>query len=633
MAYNRIPNPPRKSLFSYLLPFLIIIGMGVLVTLVYNFMTSKPTLPELMKDAKVYVSIENGGAQANAWGKTSLAEVRNGDTLFQGDTITTGNDSRVVLNFFDKSIVRLGADTKLILNTLRADESGQQVTVTLERGSAWVVKNSADSASDFVFVTANTISSLNDTIMAVDVLNGYENVYVINGKASLNVVQEDKITNKNKSLQKFELETGEQILFNAEKIAALASGGYIPPVQAGDTGTLVSGTGDNVKELTFREPISESFRTSEWFTYNASLDGDLFVFENETVANSDANKEDTQTEKPAEENLSEEILTLTSPKENDVFNINKVILTGRAWGEKVQKVMVNNKVAELKDGVWSCGMTLDQEGANSFAIVAYDAEDGKLKELKVGVVYDITPPAKPVIVKPEDNSTQTNAEGFVIEGTATADTQKVVMTDSAQNFAYTLSAYLPGETTWKYNARASFGNLKEGENTYNVVAIDKAGNKSEATVIKVIYQPVKKEEPAQTPVAEEATQDETKTPTEETPVKTGGEETTSTETEATEQTNPVEEIIDESLPKPIITIPTAESTYTTALETVSIGGTTNQNTAKIYVNGVAIANYTVGTTRWNTSVNLTEGENKFTVVAENTSGQKSESSAIVITYK
>lgn len=590
------------------------------MTLSYNFLTDKPTLPELMKDAKVYVSIENGEAQANAWGKTALSEVRDGDTLFQGDTITTSDDTRVILSFFDKSIMRLGSDTKVTLNTLRADADNPQITVTLEKGSAWVVKNSA--ISDFVFVTTNTISSLNEAIMAVESHGGYESVYVVNGKVNMNVVQEDKITNKNKSLQRFELETGEQIVLDAEKITALASGGYIPPIEAGDTGTLVSGTGEDTKELTFREPISESFRTSEWFTYNASLDGDLFVFENENVAEDATTEEAVENTVASEEiELSEDVLTLTSPKNNDAYNVDKVTLKGKLWTAKVQKIMVDNKVASIDGENWNVSMTLDKEGENKFVIVGYDAEDGKVKTVEVTVIYDTTAPNKPEITKPENGSTQTNSDGFVIDGTATADTQKIIVTDSAQSFAYTLSAYLPGEKTWKYNARASFGNLKEGENVYNVVAVDKAGNQSEANVITINYAPAKEEEAV---VSGEKTEEEAVTET--------GAETEKTEETVTEEM-PVAEVIDENLPAPIITIPTAESVYTTTLETISIGGTTNQNTVKIYVNGVAIANYDGGNTRWNTSVNLSEGDNKFTVVAENANGQKSESAGITIVYK
>ncbi len=621
MAYNRnrVPTPPNKSLFSYLLPFLIIIGLGVLATLAYNMMNNAPTLPEIMKDAKVYVSVEEGNAQANEWGKTSLSEVRDGDTLFQGDTITTDDEARVILSFFDKSIVRLGADTRLTLNTLRADENNTQVTITLEKGSAWVVKN--NSGTDFVLVTENTISSLDKAVVAIDSHGGYENIYVINGQVNMNVVQEDKITNKNKSLQRFVLETGEQILLNAQKIEALASGGYIPPTEADESGTLISGEGEDIVELSFREPIGENFRTNGWFTYNASLDGDLFVFEEEVVASTDENEDDASeaedsesNEGPIETEINKEIITLVSPKNGDEYNTNKITFKGDLWGAKVEKVMVNDKVANLSDETWNCVVNLEKEGPNEFKIAGYDAEDGLLKQISVSVNYDTTAPAKPIIATPENNSTQENAEGFAISGTASKDTQKIIVTDSAQKFAYALSAYLPGESEWKYNARPSFGNLAEGENTYAVVAVDKAGNKSEEAILVVNY--IKPEE-------------ETAEKPEENVAEENAEEEEEEEEAAEEKTT----VVDENLPAPIITIPTAESTYETTLDAVSIGGTTNQNTAKIYVNGVAIGNYVEGNTRWNTSVNLVEGENKFTVMAENASGNKSESVTINILYK
>jgi hypothetical protein len=71
---------------------------------------------------------------------------------------------------------------------------------------------------------------------------------------------------------------------------------------------------------------------------------------------------------------------------------------------------------------------------------------------------------------------------------------------------YVLKQFTPGDSSWQYFANANYGLMQEGENTYEIIAKDARGQKSEALVVKVRYTP-KAEEP-QTEEGEQPTTEE-----------------------------------------------------------------------------------------------------------------------------
>lgn len=628
--YNRVPVPPKKGGFSYLLPFLIIIGMGVLVVLLYNFFTNQPETLEVGGDAKVYVSLEEGSAKVKLWGEDRMTAVQDGDTLFMGDRITTAEDALVVLKFFDKSVVRLGPNTDLTLDNL-SNQGGNTIAATLNAGSAWVVVNGDN--SEVFFATENTLTTVDGTTFAVSVADE-EAIYVLEGEVKTSVVRENVMTGRSEPLQNFTLETSEQLVINEEKIAALENGDYTPAESAEEA----DGSEGDVS-LVFREPIADEFRESDWFRLNATLDGKLEIFESDGEGEAVTEEVDEEELEEEEEGAdAENILVVSSPESGNTYNTATVTVSGKYWLARVSAVLVDGRVAKLEEGVWTITMQLSSEGENVFKVEAVDGEDEVIADESLVVIRDTVAPAAPQVTGPMDGDVITSEEGFVLKGSVSSDTQKVIVTDSAQSFAYALSAYLPGETSWKYNAKAQFGNLKEGTNTYTIVAVDKAGNKSAETMVDVIYEPVKEkvaemDETAEESVSEEeeASLEEESAESEETTVESEEEGSEEKSAETEEETTEEEEDVS-VLPAPIITIPTAEGSYTAAVNQIAIGGTVNQNTAKIYVNGGAIS-YTAGSTRWSTVVDLNEGDNAFRVWAESKGGVKSDTVNITITYE
>ena len=92
-------------MLSYLLPFLIIIALGVLLVLVYNFFIHGSSSERFETDAKAYLFVEEGTTKVKLWGEDRFTPAHNGDTLYSGDMISTTEGSLVEVKFFDKSII------------------------------------------------------------------------------------------------------------------------------------------------------------------------------------------------------------------------------------------------------------------------------------------------------------------------------------------------------------------------------------------------------------------------------------------------------------------------------------------------------------------------------------------------
>ncbi len=96
---------------------------------------------------------------------------------------------------------------------------------------------------------------------------------------------------------------------------------------------------------------------------------------------------------------------------------------------------------------------------------------------------------KPVVSSPL-LSARTITEGKVsITGTVKKGTAGVLVEQVIDGVidSYALNKFKVGDTQWSYNAAEVFGNLRPGENTYSIYAIDSAGKKSAPVTVTIIY--------------------------------------------------------------------------------------------------------------------------------------------------
>ncbi len=173
------------------------------------------------------------------------------------------------------------------------------------------------------------------------------------------------------------------------------------------------------------------------------------------------------------------------------------------------------------------------------------------------------------ITDPNGGESFTTSETeFDIKGAVPVGTVTVEVND------YKLSLFEEGDTTYRYSAKSSFGNLEIGEaNEFTVKAFDEDG--------KVL-----------------------------------GTATITIDVESGTSGNPT------------ITMPSTTGSYSTTLDQLVIGGDVGKWTTKVYINDEVLSDYIPGSEKWRKTVALTSGDNTFTI-----KGDGADSVSIVITYQ
>lgn len=116
------------------------------------------------------------------------------------------------------------------------------------------------------------------------------------------------------------------------------------------------------------------------------------------------------------------------------------------------------------------------------------AGDGtQVAEVKTDPVVSETPvPTLCVQVTSPGLSVSIQKDAIAIEGSITCGTASTVTVTWAGNGApYTLGGFAPGDTSFRYVADASYGNLKAGSNTYTIVATAADGTVSQAVTVTI----------------------------------------------------------------------------------------------------------------------------------------------------
>ncbi|MBU0727765.1 hypothetical protein KKA95_03710, partial [Patescibacteria group bacterium] len=282
------------------------------------------------------------------------------------------------------------------------------------------------------------------------------------------------------------------------------------------------------------------------------------------------------------------LVSVTKPSENSATNKATISLEGLFDSDKVEAVYIHGKKATISGtNKWTISsLTLAVEGENSLKVEAEDASGIKTELDPFIITYDATPPATPSIEEPGINDDLVTIDDVeqIISGSVSSDTYAVIVND------YKLSKYVPGSKKFEYYAKTAYGNLEVGENEYEVIAEDKAGNQSEtATITLVLEQGTVDEAGEEVNEASEYEEDETPAATSE-----GG---------------------------VTITEPNGGESFTTSETEFDIKGEVPANTAKVSVNNYTLSLYEAGSTEYRYTAkssfgNLVIGEkNTYTVKA------------------
>ncbi len=211
----------------------------------------------------------------------------------------------------------------------------------------------------------------------------------------------------------------------------------------------------------------------------------------------------------------------------------------------------------------------------------------------------------PIILSPAQNAViPAGQNSIAIEGTAPEQAFQI------QVNGYTLGKFQPGDRKWTYFAATKFNTLRPGSNLYQIIAIDRQGQRSEVTELKLTY-----EGTAPAPVVNNTVT-------------------------ANDSAADIAEVLAE-FPPPVVTTPdlfTADpnATYQTSADRVTLFGQVPVGTNAVKVNGFQLRKFKPGDTKFQYTAialgvngNMQEGENTYTIQALGPDGKFSETKARV----
>ncbi len=408
MQYPRYRSYRRQqsNFRGYLTPFVMIIAIGFILILLYSLWNA--IFGE--KDVHAaYMHIVEGNVDMRTWGSEDFITLSSDALVLQGDEIVTTADSKVIIEFFDGTIMRLDGGTDVTFEAFEGEGDVPAVSMLLVDGDVWINKlyNGTDNTNFTVKLANATVTSKEGSIFEVE--SGIDQtVRVIKGRdLSIDILdQEGK-----KSVANVGLGVGQEL--------ALGDAAFERYWKFQSPEVVVA--------------ISDQFKAGEWSVWNTAEDSNPTKFEKSVDGN---------------------MFVKVAP-------------------EVMEEVMGTGEDEEV------VGETTETE-----------AVAGSETKAEVVVASPMLISVNGVTAPDETGAFVVNDKLAIVKGGVSGAT-KVMVNE------YTLQKYNAGDSAWTYFANADYGLMKEGENIFNVYAVDADGNKSEALVVKVLYKPTAPEAPVQ----------------------------------------------------------------------------------------------------------------------------------------
>lgn len=496
----------RHSQREFLWPFILIISIGLIIVLLVQLVFSFFAQKELEMRNKANFYIDHGRAEMMEWGSDEFLKAYNGGVILEGDTIQTKAESRGVLVLFNGTEIRFDESTEVTVETLESHGDEDELAIDLHKGQIWVKQVVGSKGTVDVTVKTGNIDVHSGVGQYSASDRGEQSVRVFEGSVDASLVERD---GKDIVIDEVNVGVGQQIYMSSADVA-----------------NLIARTNMN-----FLTAVSDSFKDTDFYKWNMTYE---FEESSQEIEVSPDEEEDTSGEvSPDEEeddDASEDTdpeLALTNPSTNpSVLDGDQLYITGTVTGYALKVVVTSYlpdgseepyqlSLFQPGDTDWSYNAAIYYEnlyvGENKFVVTAYDASGYEADTLTVtiNVVGDEeeSEDSEEVPVEEEDSEeaadlacgsvttpvvstvggeTWTDAmyvtsEGYVrISGT-------VECADAIEINGYKLTLFESGSASWSYTADPSFGNLFEGENTYEVVALDAAGNRSEPAYFSINY--------------------------------------------------------------------------------------------------------------------------------------------------
>jgi len=545
-TYNQLASPAPRRRSKWVGVFLILLLVAWGANAFYGMFASSV---DGQRVATVLESIDGEGVRfAINDDEEQRAEVGLG--LYDGESLQTSAGSYARLRFFDGTTMLLNERSSLLLEEVIAGEEESLLSAELTGGGLWVETG-----------TGVTVTRTIDTPLARYVLPPRT-------RALLSIAE---------------------MAEGGESIAILTTSGPGAEVLLRNSGrppaTVVVGEG---QQLTMTPSSVAQIREGKMNAYEARDVIQAGVMESAFYLRSVQQKDivvtvsDDPSMVPVEEG---EPLTIDEPKDGAFLQGSTVIIKGRI-GPRVTAVRVDGYSATLKDLAFEKEIALPENEEFVIEVQAEDRDGLVIATKELSLSHDIRPPDPPRITSPGGSGSVVSMQedSFEIVGDAPADTTGIIVN------GYQLQKFVPGQP-WRYLVDSSIGNVRIGENIYEVVGLDRGGNRSAPVRITIVWR-----------------------------------------AESLPPSSPDENLPQENnaalFPGSLRVIaPTADgSAFVTNEEEVLIEGETHPDTAAISINGFTLTKYLAGKTTWNYLANADYGnyrlgKNLYTIVARNAEGK------------
>jgi hypothetical protein len=493
----------RKRPIDYILPFLVILGLGVIGILGYQLWQSF----EKQGKADAYFYLAEGKAKVLPFGQTAWDNAFSGTKLLIGDSLKTTSLGKAVMQFFNGTIVRLGGDTAVTLTDLIKSPDKEKLVLMMDNGVIWVNgrKSPGVREAGYEVRTANMLVKAKGTVFEVE-SDSSQSVRVFEGEVSVDVMV--KVDEQERVAETISVGVGQEIVLDEATLRAFAEHQSPSVLMA----------------------ISDQFKAGEWYKWNIEQDrnptsyavqqasADVTAVETQAVASTMETEQSTseteesgsqETQATAEE--TEETQEESAPGAPEILKPGAdertvtggiVVISGTvpAGTTKVTvEQVIDGKtdsyvLSKFKTGdtEWSYNVAEKygnlKEGENTYSVYAYDEKGEKSEAAEVTITYEkekveITDKLEaPVVLKFNGSSSSTVTTGTVLVEGSVKGAQSVVVD------GYTLSKFEAGATTWSYSAKETLGNLKPGVNEFEVYAVDPEGNKSDVVKFTITYE-------------------------------------------------------------------------------------------------------------------------------------------------
>lgn len=497
----------RKRSFDYVLPFLILVGLGVIVVLAFQLWSN-------LKGASgdVYFYLASGKAKLLPYGTAEWENAYSGTRLLLGDSVKTSQDSRLVLQFYNGTMVRLGDDTQVTLTDLNRRGDSEKIGLALDHGMMWVKRVTTEDikTSEFDVRTSHMLVRDSGTIFEME-HNIAETVRVLRGSVKVDVLANEE--NKNQVSDMVQVGVGQQINIDDAVLKAF---------RARENPSVLMA-------------VADDFKASEWYSWNIQEDETPTDFSHtqkientaptqslsQVLTQENSLSQQSTQERPVttEQNVTQQntqqivetqevvVGTLESPvvlkpeAQQRTTDQSKMAITGTV-SPGTTKVVVEQKLGgssnseeytlgQFKAGNSSFAYNLNEtfnnfkSGNNIYRFYAVDAKGQKSDSTEITIVYNKPKVTEaltaPVVLSFNGGNSSTVTMGVVkVEGEIHG-AQKVVVNN------FTLGKFEPGSTRWIYYANENGDNLKPGLNEYEAYGIDSDGKESSRVKFTITY--------------------------------------------------------------------------------------------------------------------------------------------------